>query len=392
VERPLNVALGWRVPGWLLDWGPVALVAFVGLAAVYRPPNHSGEREALVALAIVIAALSVRRRWPVLTLAVVLAVVAVSNQKSVVALPVLLAIFTVAEYAGWSRTAVAVAVTAIVTLGAQFLHDGNLQFAAFLSHVVAIGLAVSAALYVRTRADYIIGLRDKAERLERERSLLADQARTEERVRIARELHDVVAHNVSLMVVQAQALAATGNVDASGTAALSRVADLGREAMSEMHRMLDVLRVDTGGPAEREPQPGVQDVPRLVSRATETGLGTDFVITGAARDLPPGVDLSAYRIVQEALTNVIRHAGAGHATVTLAYHPAALEVTVVDDGHGPGSAPAGAVGTRDGVNGDGHGLVGMRERIALFGGEFTTGPAPGGGYRVHAVIPIGEGR
>jgi signal transduction histidine kinase len=391
VQRPLNVALGWRLPDWLLDWGPVALVAFVGLAATYRAPGHPVQRGALVALAIAVAALSVRRRWPFLALAVVLGVVAASNERSVVALPALLAIFTVVEYAGWGRTAVAVAATAIVTLGAPFLHDGELQFTALLSHVVAIGLAVSAALYVRTRADYIIGLRDKAERLERERSLLADQARTEERVRIARELHDVVAHNVSLMVVQAQALAATGEVDAAGTAALGRVADLGREAMSEMHRMLDVLRVESRGPAEREPQPGVEDLPRLVSRTKETGLGTEFVVTGAARDLPAGVDLSAYRIVQEALTNVIRHAGAGHATVTLAYHPDSLEVTIVDDGR---AVPAsyGAEGVRDVVNGEGHGLVGMRERIALFGGELRTGAGPGGGYRVHAVIPTREGR
>jgi MYXO-CTERM domain-containing protein len=392
MNRPLNIALGWRLPGWMLDWGPIAVVAFVGLAATYRPPHQPHPRGALLALAVAVAALAVRRRWPILALAVVLVVVAASNDRSVVALPVLLAIFTVVEYAGWRRTAVAVAATAIVTLGAQIVHDGQLSFTALLSRVVAIGLAVSAALYVRTRADYIIGLRDRAERLERERSLLADQARTEERVRIARELHDVVAHNVSLMVVQAQALAATGNGDIAQTAALTRVADLGRDAMSEMHRMLDVLRVDSSGHAEREPQPGVQDLPLLVSRTTETGLPTELVVTGAPRELPPGIDLSAYRIVQEALTNVIKHAGAAHTTVTLAYLPEALEVTILDDGRGPASVREAADHPRERTNGDGHGLVGMRERVGLFGGRLTTGAGPGGGYRVHAVLPSGQSR
>jgi signal transduction histidine kinase len=395
MNRPLNIALGWRLPGWLLDWGPIAVVAFVGLAATFRPAQQahlSHPRGALLALAIALCALAVRRRWPLLALAAILAVAAFDPGMPVIALPVLLAIFTVVEYSGGSRMVAAVTATAVVMLGAPLLHDNPVTFTALLSHIVAIGLAVSAALYVRTRADYIIGLRDRAERLERERSLLADQARTEERVRIARELHDAVAHNVSLMVVQAQALAATGNGGGAQAAALTRVADLGREAMSEMHRMLDVLRVDSRGPAEREPQPGVQDLPRLVTRTTETGLETELTVSGAPTELPPGVDLSAYRIVQEALTNVIRHAEARHASVTLAYRPDALEVTIVDDGRGPVSTLDRANGAHELANGDGHGLVGMRERVALFGGELTVGAGPGGGYRVHAVLPSRQGR
>ena len=139
-----------------------------------------------------------------------------------------------------------------------------------------------AALYLRARADYIIGLRDRAERLERERELLAEQAVAEERVRIARELHDVVAHNVSLMVVQAQALAATGAVAAADRDALQRIADLGREAMSEMHRMLGVLRLQGGAGAEREPQPGVRDLPALVVRTREAGLTVELSVKGPA--------------------------------------------------------------------------------------------------------------
>jgi signal transduction histidine kinase len=243
-------------------------------------------------------------------------------------------------------------------------------------------LAVALGLYLRARADYIIGLRERAARLEREQELRSSQAAAEERVRIARELHDVVAHNVSLMVVQAQALAATGGGDADDRAALGRLADLGREALSEMHRMLGVLRLQNGGEPERDPQPGVRDLEALVAGARAAGLQVDLEVRGEPREVPPGVDLSAYRIVQEALTNVVRHADAARAAVTLAYRPNALDVTVVDDGVGL------RVGQEGGAS-DGHGLVGMRERVALFGGELETGErADTRGYRVHAVLPV----
>jgi signal transduction histidine kinase len=246
-----------------------------------------------------------------------------------------------------------------------------------VSRLVVIGLAVAVALYLRARADYINGLKERAERLERERELLSQQAVGDERVRIARELHDVVAHNVSLMVVQAQALAATGPQDTQQET-LGHVADLGRDALSEMRRMLGVLRLQNGGAPELEPQPGVRDLPTLIERTRQAGLEATLTVDGAARELPAAVDLSVYRIVQEALTNVIRHAHAQQATVTLGYTPAALEVTVLDDGTGSGG---------DGGDG-GHGLVGMRERVALFGGELEAGQRNyGNGYRVRAVIP-----
>ncbi|HET9719338.1 MAG TPA: histidine kinase, partial [Solirubrobacteraceae bacterium] len=238
----------------------------------------------------------------------------------------------------------------------------------------------AAGLYVRTRAEYILGLRERAERLERERELLSDQAVSDERVRIARELHDVVAHNVSLMVVQAQALAATSSGDGSQGEALNRIGDLGREAMSEMHRMLGVLRVQDATGAEREPQPGVRDLSALVARTREAGLEVRLGVEGQERELAPGIDLSLYRIVQEALTNVIRHARAEHVSVKLAYRPDSLEVDVVDDG-------TAAVMVPDAPS-EGHGLVGMRERVTLLGGALSAGPRTDGpGYRVHALLP-----
>jgi signal transduction histidine kinase len=270
-------------------------------------------------------------------------------------------------------------ITVAVLVAAPVVHGRDQAFRGIVSSVVAVGLAVAVGLYLRARADYVNGLQERAERLEREQELLSSRAVGEERLRIARELHDVVAHNVSLMVVQAQALAATSGQGPQPV--LARIAGLGREAMSEMHRMLGVLRLQDVSTAEREPQPGVHDLRRLIDRAREAGLDATLTIQGAPRELPTGVDLSAYRIVQEALTNVVRHADAERANVRLTYDPNALHVTVTDDGVGP-PAHNGSAG--------GHGLVGMRERVALFGGRLDTGTAEDGeGYRVHAFIPTG---
>jgi signal transduction histidine kinase len=165
-----------------------------------------------------------------------------------------------------------------------------------------------------------------------------------------------------------------------------------------MHRMLEVLRVQDGAGAEREPQPGVRDLDRLLARTQEAGLEAGLDVRGRPRELPAGVDLSVYRIVQEALTNVIRHAGARRAHVTLAYRRDALEVTVSDDGHGPEQV-ARTGGGGHGLEqvaragGGGHGLAGMRERLAMFGGELSAGQGPdGGGFRVHAVLPLKDAR
>jgi signal transduction histidine kinase len=380
VDRPLNTALGWRIPGWILDTAPAALIGLAGLGAIVLKRDQTGGRITVLVLALVITvvALLLRHRWPVRVLAVLLAITIALYYAPIVTLPVLLAVFTVAEYSGRERLVGAAVAAAIVLIAAPVVHGASLGLPTVLSRLVAVGLAVAVGLYLRTRADYIVGLRERAERLEREQALLSSQAAAEERVRIARELHDVVAHNVSLMVVQAQALTATGDVDAGDRAALGRLADLGREALSEMHRMLGVLRLQNGGEPERDPQPGVRDLDGLVSRTAQTGLDVKLDLRGEPRELPPGVDLSAYRIVQEALTNVVRHAGASRATVTLAYGAGGLDVTVVDDG----------VGSRSSAEG-GHGLVGMRERVALFGGELEVGDRPDAhGYRVHATLPV----
>jgi len=394
VTRPINATLGLHIPSWLLDYAPVVLIALEGVAALRFHAHGSGPRSGLLwaALAVNCLALLLRHRAPLIVLGVVLACALVANWAGVVIFPAMLAVFTVAEYRE-RGTVAAATIVAIVALSCAHWVHGEQAGQGIIPQVAAIGFAVAAGLFLRARADYVGGLEERAERLEREHELLARQAVGDERVRIARELHDVVAHNVSLMVVQAQALAATtASADPEQQAALGQVAGLGREAMSEMHRMLGVLRPGdatgdtTGNAAEREPQPGVGDLPALLARTRATGLEATLAIEGDQRELPPGVELSAYRIVQEALTNVVRHAGADQVAVTLSYAPAELLVTVLDDGVGPAQEDGSARG---------HGLVGMAERVALFGGMLEIG-APGPragrrrpGYRVHASLPTG---
>jgi signal transduction histidine kinase len=378
-DRPLTTALGWRLPSWLLDLGPVAFIFLVGAGALAADHNVGDVSRGALLLGLLVntVALLLRHRAPVVVLGLVVLLSVSLGWGPVVVLPVLLAVFNVAEYSERRTVIVATVVAAAGLVATEVVHDDMVTIGTVVTHLVVVGLAVAVALYLRARADYINGLHERAERLERERELLAAQAVGEERVRIARELHDVVAHNVSLMVVQAQALAATGPA-ADQDETLHRVAGLGREALSEMHRMLGVLRLHNGGAPELEPQPGVRDLPTLVQRTRQAGLDTTLTVDGDPRELPAAIDLSAYRIVQEALTNVIRHAQARQAAVTIAYSPEALEVTILDDGSGlAGENHSG-----------GHGLIGMRERAALFGGDLDTGPrAYGNGYRVRAVLP-----
>jgi signal transduction histidine kinase len=399
VNRTLETALGWRWSTWLLDYGPISLILLVGAVSIASGHLKTWSILLWLALAAEAALLVVRNRAPVAVLIAIMVIVVALGYGPVVALPTMLAVLTVALLRDRRTAIIAGGLAAVGLLAAEPVHGVTLTLAVVLSRLVVVGLAVAVGLYIRARADYVVGLRDRAARLEREHQLLALQAAGEERVRIARELHDVVAHNVSLMVVQAQALQATGS-DPDQQAALGRLAAIGRDALSEMHRMLGVLRLEGDG-AERAPQPGVVELPKLIARTSEAGVEPRFAVEGKRRVLPPAVDLSAYRIVQEALTNVIRHAHANHVDVTLAYLPHELLVTVIDDGYGPppsethgGQPPSEIHGgqppseTNGGQPNEGHGLVGMRERVALFGGRLEAGaPADGRGYRVCASLP-----
>ena len=244
--------------------------------------------------------------------------------------------------------------------------------------ILAMVLVRGAVRGRQLRAD---ALAARAELLEREHELRAHEAVAEERARIARELHDLVAHNVSVMVVQAGAERhALGPEQESTREALTSIEQAGRQALVEARRLLGMLRRKDDG-SELEPQPSVDHIDVLVEQIERAGLPVTLAVEGERTPLPAGVDLCAYRIVQEGLTNALKHAGPAHAEVVLRYAPRALDVEVRDDGRGP----AHANGDGDGA---GHGLIGMRERVALYGGALETGARDGGGFAIHAHLPL----
>ena len=224
----------------------------------------------------------------------------------------------------------------------------------------------------------VVGDRERRVQIaERERDLVAREAVVEERARIARELHDVIAHHVSMIVLQAGAeRRVLDGANASTREVLETVEQTGRSALTEMRRLLGMLRGDANEPLT--PQPGLTDVPALVSQLREAGLSVELQVEGERRELPVGIELSAYRIVQEALTNALKHAGESNASVNIRYGSDSLELEIADDGTGV-PAP---------VSSGGHGLVGMRERVALYGGRLDAGRHPSGGFVVRVLLPI----
>jgi signal transduction histidine kinase len=223
----------------------------------------------------------------------------------------------------------------------------------------------------------LVGDRERrAQIAERERDLAGREAVVEERARIARELHDVIAHHVSMIVLQAGAeRRVLDQADSSARETLETIERSGRSALTETRRLLGMLRGADDQPLA--PQPRLGDVPLLIGQVREAGLPVDLCVDGEQRELPAGIELSAYRIVQEALTNALKHAGNAHARVSIRYRPESLEIEVADDGDG---AAAG--------HGGGHGLVGMRERVALYGGRLDASRQPGGGFVVHVTLPV----
>lgn len=240
---------------------------------------------------------------------------------------------------------------------------------------------------IRTRRAYYEQLEERATRLEKEREAQSKVAVAAERARIARELHDVVAHNVSVMVVQADGAAyVLDTAPDQAKKALETISSTGRQALAEMRRLLGVLRTgehQEGG--EYVPQPDVEQIDDLVQQCRTSGLPVDFKVEGTPRPLPSGVELTAYRIVQEALTNTRKHGGpnAG-ASVRLVYFDDGLGLLVEDDGKG---APH-ELYEDGGADGEGHGLIGMRERVGMVGGTLDAGPRPGGGFRISALLPL----
>jgi signal transduction histidine kinase len=359
----------------------LALSALV-VVSVVGNAIHDSEPVAVLLIPAALAAILLRhvRSRTVLLIAVVVASATPGDRALVV--PVMAVLYAVAVRAPWRlAAATGAAAAAVAIIGGAVWGSGNVTehgglvgyaigTAASCAAAVAVGLYVGAQRRVRD------GLRERAERLDRERELLADRAVAQERIRIAQELHDIVAHNVSLMVVEAQALGATVDDD-TVAARTDAIADLGRQAMTEMHATLRLLRGD-GDEPELAPQPGLAQLERLIEQLRRAGLEIELTVEGRPRVLAQGVDLSAYRIIQEALTNVVKHAAGARALVSLVYRAQGLELTITDI-----EREVRAV-LHD--SSDGHGLIGMRERAALFGGRLTTEALPDG-FRVNATLP-----
>jgi len=273
-----------------------------------------------------------------------------------------------------SRAAVAGALTGVAGLWATVIVSGDVDVQSF---VFSAGLVV-ASPWLAGRTARSRHLRAAA--VEREQEQREQVAVGDERARIARELHDVVAHSVGVMVVQAQGARRVLDRDPErAREALGAIEHTGRTALEEMRRSLGVLRRD-GAEAALAPQPGMDGLGALVEHARRGGLMVEVTLEGKPRSLPQGVDLSAYRIVQEALTNAVKHTSGAHARVTVRYGEHDLQLEVADDGPG--------VSVNGPRRGSGHGLVGMRERVALYGGDVRAGPGPEGGFVVRASLPL----
>jgi len=301
---------------------------------------------------------------------------------------VAVALVSVVEQALWPQQSIAYAVAWMCDLYGFVVWSTGRRFLAGLAAYVAAGgaslpftrkpsdsaffVVVSTIVMLLVRS--VVGDRDRRARIaERERDLAAREAVVEERARIARELHDAIAHNVSMMVVQAGAERRVVSTDATREV-LKTIEGIGRSALTEMRRLVGMLRTDEADPLA--PQPGLAQLETLVAQVSDAGLPVELHVEGARRALPAGLDLSAYRIVQEALTNALKHAGDARASVVVRYGDDSLELEIVDDGVGA-----------DGRAGGGHGLVGMRERVALYGGRFQAGRRASGGFAVRVLLP-----
>jgi signal transduction histidine kinase len=372
--RPIDVAIAIGLAG-------LSLAALIGGAADVGP--RSGVTAGLLLLQSL--PLLARRRFPLevflIVVAATIAHVATLPQGAVLnaGLGVLVAFYTLGERLD-RQASVPMALLAGTILGLLMISQGG--FPAALQGVIQTELILGVALLVgdssRIRRLYTAAIEDRARLVEQEREERTLRAVLEERQRIARELHDVVAHHVSVIVIQAGgASRAVDKRPADVRSALDAIAATGRQALTDMRRL-----VGSDAEGDAAPLPRLAELATLLQQVQSAGLAVDLSIEGEPRRLDPGLELSAYRIIQEGLTNSLKHAGNGRAVATVRYETDALEITI-EDHRGRGPAPALEPAH------DGRGLLGMRERVALFGGTFTAGPTATG-FRVAARLPLDD--
>jgi signal transduction histidine kinase len=391
------------------------LPGYVVHPRVVPPPIAWPSLWVLLGVALTVAPLAFRRVYPIATFVVIMAaVIATSGQATLTTfLAVILAAYSAIVYSPYQRAALLSVLAAAVTVTANYENTTPPvpgRFTALLILIPTVSVGILMRVWRRRAGESAERLR----RAEAEHEAETRRAVALERARIASEMHDVVTHNVSVMVVQAGA--ARRVLDSSpGEAreALLAVEASGRTAMAELRHLLGLLAPsgegepgaqagalvpgeasvpgdpDAAGAAVLAPQPGVARIPALLARVCEAGMPVELSVeapAGTIPALPPGIDLAAFRVVQEGLTNVMKHAGPTRATVRLEYRPRDLLITVSDDGPPPGYAPPAEVGSEAGPGA--RGLIGLRERIAVYGGGLDAGPRPGGGWRLTARIPL----
>jgi signal transduction histidine kinase len=353
-------------------------LAALTLAQIWLLDESAGTRIAASVGAIALGLAAARRaRAPLLFLGLIVVLLAAGTALpkrlgdiEAIGLFVVLAVYSAAVHTSGRRTLAAGALTFVLYIATMVTDRDGVNVAAVIFFALVFGGPWVAGRAIRHR-------RLREQRLEREKAE-AEAAIVEERGRIARELHDVVAHSISVMVLQARGGRRTIDADpGEAREAFDVIEGTGHQALEEMRRLLGMLRTSDEELA-LAPQPSLEQLETLVAQVRGAGLPVEVVVEGEPAQLPPGVDLSAYRIVQEALTNALKHAGPARARVTVRYGEDELELEIADDG----------AGTGDG-GGSGHGLIGMRERVSFYGGDLHAGRRAGGGYALRARLPLG---
>jgi signal transduction histidine kinase len=378
----------------IVDVAVAAVVAAGLVVAMARMEGDAGDRpfDALAGVLVVVAGgvLALHRRAPMVMLAVSTSAVALYGLRDysggAVYLTVIVAIYVVSVARGPSRAWLPAALSAAVLIVTTFEGSARIEILLWVSW--AAGALLLGGSVVSRRAERA-SMEERARHLAETREEEARRRVAEERVRIARDLHDSVAHSMASISVQAGVGAhVLDERPEDARAALLAIKRASGDALTELRATLGMLRSSDAAP--REPGAGLDRLPALVTTSRAAGLPVDVVIEGEARQLPPAVDTAAFRIVQESLTNVIRHAGPARATVAVRHRDDGVEIEVTDDGRGAVDDGRGVVDERGAATGEGggHGLAGMRERVALLGGELDAGTRRSGGYRVRARFPL----
>ena len=374
-----------------------ALVGVVSVVQASSPDvalgGASADTFAYITVVIASASLLFRRRWPITVLVIVTAVLAVFYLRDggdFLSFLGLAPFYAVAAHSqqrlrAWIALLLAgaglfvIASVSILDTPDGYSFSSAASMGSWLISTTVIGV------FVRNRQRIFADSEQRAAEAEADRIAATQQAVARERSRIAREMHDVVAHGMSVIAVQAAAAQEIVHTDPDKAAqVMGRIENVGRQSLNEMRRMLGVLRnTEDDAVPSLEPQPSLADIEAMVERSTDAGVATSLVVVGQEREVAPGIELAAFRIVQEALTNVLKHAGqSASATVTIGYDLDDLTIEIVDDGRGAVSALSNT--------GGGNGLIGMRERVEIYGGELSAGPRTGGGYVLRAVLPTDD--